>query len=199
MRTSAVANVIFDALLTQVDSINQVDLNQQRDTKINSEFAQNIMNELQIINPYIRDLVVSRNFCENFNNDDETVDAVTVNTRLNTLTHRMEVGIVLNQDQTKPTIYQCRTAGNQNRTLTASSREIEPLVYPLLFPCGELGWGADLKAENIQLMAYMLARLMQPEDDICYEQEDGNVFYTNRFQVMSRLGQYWLLDGKDWI
>ena len=198
MRTSAVANVIFDALTTHVDSINQVDFNQQRDTKINIQFAREILDHLQIVNPYIHDLVASRDFCERFI-ENETEDVVTVNSRLNTLTHRMEVGIVLNQDQTKPTIYQCRTAENQNRTLNASSREIEPLVYPLLFPYGELGWGADLKVRGIQLMAYMLARMMQPEEDLSYRQEDGNLFYTNRFQVMSRLGQYWVLDGKDWI
>ena len=198
MRTSAVANVIFDALTNHVDSINQLDQNQQRDTKIIANFANDIMNELKLVNPYFQDLVASQEFCENFNND-ETVDARTVNTRLNALTHRMEVGIVLNQDQTRPTIYQCRTYTNPNKTLNASSREIEPLVYPLLFPFGELGWGAELKAQGIQLMTYMLARLMQPENDMRYEQEDGNEFYTNRFQVMSRLGQYWLLDGKEWI
>jgi hypothetical protein len=198
MRTSAVANVVFDALTNHVDSINQVDLdNQQRDTRIIPEIATNIMNELKRVNPYFQDLVRSQDFCENFNND-ETMDVVTVNTRLNALTHRMEVGIVLNQDQTKPTIYQCRTSTNPNKTLNASSREIEPLVYPLLFPFGDLGWGTELKAQGIQLMTYLLARLMQPENDMCYEQ-DGNEFSTNRFQVMSRLGQYWLLDGKNWI
>jgi hypothetical protein len=54
MRTSAVANVIFDALISQVDSINQVDLNQQRDTKINPVFAQNIMDELKRKNLHSR-------------------------------------------------------------------------------------------------------------------------------------------------
>ena len=144
------------------------------------------------INPYVQDLVLCRDYFRQSAGQEQDVTAVT--THLNVMTHRLEIGVLLNQDQSLPTIYQYRTQDNQNVFLRTDSDETEALLYPLLFPFGERGWGANLKRAGIQLMQYIAARMMQPELDLSYT-NDTNEFHVNRFDVMARLSQYWLLDG----
>jgi hypothetical protein len=73
---------------------------------------------------------------------------------------------------------------------------VEPLLYPLLFPYGEEGWGKNLKRQrNITLLEYLKARLLQPEEDFYIKSIKGKNVHVNRFQAMSRLSQYYMIEG----
>lgn len=71
--------------------------------------------------------------------------------------------------------------------------KIEPLCYPLLFPCGELGFNPLKK--NMRLPQYVAFRLLRPEPQLgSYNNESRIDFPLNRFIIMGRLMQYWLCE-----
>lgn len=73
----------------------------------------------------------------------------------------------------------------------------EPLSYPLLFPYGENGWSSDMNYnDNVTLMKYLCCRMLMPEPDLFVVSQDfKRMLQLNRFQLMSRLGQTYLVDN----
>ena len=76
---------------------------------------------------------------------------------------------------------------------------MEPLCYVLLFPYGNGGWGADMR-KTLRFNDYLCCRMVRPERN-----HDGTLLRmfnkaktrqipVNRFQVMSRLRQTYLVD-----
>jgi hypothetical protein len=57
----------------------------------------------------------------------------------------------------------CNT-GLQNTwtTIQMRSNKVEPLLYPLFFPCGENGWGHEI-AEHVSFMSYLSSRILLPD------------------------------------
>ena len=180
---SGISNILYDAAVAHAEDIRK-DLIPNFVNRIESDLIEN--------NEYYQDLVLFRE------NLPATAPAAarTADIDVNVHTHRMEVSIVINQNLTNRTVYQFRTKNNQNAFLTNSSSEVEALTFPLFFPYGERGWGSDLKQFNIQLMPYVAARLLQPERDLPYTLVNGQDIYLNRFDLMSRLAQYYVLEGK---
>jgi len=129
-----------------------------------------------------------------FENDIEAVRAL-----LNTETNRFEVGVLISHDNPGQLHYTFKLNGTSFR-IPQSSPHVEPVVYPLLFPFGENGWHQGLK---IPYMQYMAARFLMPERDIESStgflerlNKDGTrLLKTNRFQLMSRLGQHYAVEG----
>jgi len=67
---------------------------------------------------------------------------------------------------------------------------VEPLVYPLLFWHGEDGWNWE-KGKSLRYMKYLRARQLIPE----WEEEVNGFGRTfNRFQLLSRAGQYYAVE-----
>lgn len=75
---------------------------------------------------------------------------------------------------------------------------VEPLSYPLLFFGGEDGWGKEIR-NHISFNSYICARLLMPEFDLYAqgreESYDPRGINTNRFVLLSRVGQTWLCDS----
>ena len=98
--------------------------------------------------------------------------------------------------------------------ITMNSCQMEPISYPLLFFYGENGWGIDPKTSSserqVSFMSYLASRILKPEyvySDVegfdvfmqCRARDDdeyGNPVYrrVNRFQILSRLMQVYMVD-----
>jgi hypothetical protein len=131
-----------------------------------------------------------------FNGNIEAVRAL-----INQETNRFEVGVLISHDNPGHLQYTFKLNG-VNFKLPHTSPYVEPVVYPLLFPFGESGWHQGLTI-RIPYMQYMASRFLMPERD--YESPSGylermnkagtRLLPTNRFQLMSRLGQHYAVEG----
>jgi hypothetical protein len=181
MSTNGIANIIHDGFHGHINQITSGKPVEEQATM--KTFAQDIRAELLNNNLYFMDLLEVRDYIESVQQFTSSV---------NVITNTMEVGILLNQDHHGGSVrYNYRTKNNQTQYINADSFEMEPLCFPLLFPYGERGWGNDLKVKNIQLFPYLASRLLRPEPTLF----DTFEMPINRFQLMSRLSQYWLLEG----
>lgn len=93
--------------------------------------------------------------------------------------------------------YACRIKVKENGAYRYNSIEntdpkIEPLCYPLLFPCGECGFNPFDK--RIRLTQYITSRLLMPEPQFGIFHTDRIQIPLNRFILMGRLMQYWLCE-----
>ena len=74
-----------------------------------------------------------------------------------------------------------------------------PLAYPLLFPHGDLGWGRDFASGQDYTYGcyhadYLRYRMLMPEPDLQMTSQSGQQIAVNRFQLLSRIGQVFLVD-----
>jgi hypothetical protein len=194
-KNCGMANFIFDGLTSHLTDINERRARSLKN-QINTDIAYIIRDCLIDINPYVEDFqTIGEKIIAINGNGDQLIPIY--NASLNVQTHNMEVGILVNQDPNRGVVYKFKTKDNQNEFLNASSNEVEPLCYPLLFPDGCRGWGSNLKISKIQLMPYLAARLLQPEPSlILWNRDQSKQLNVNRFNLMSRLAQYWLVDSK---
>lgn len=88
------------------------------------------------------------------------------------------------------------TRKNQSfsNTIECTDSKLEPISYPLLFPRGEDGWGASIRA-NVPFPKYLACRMLMPEPDLIVTNQGGKNIVVNRFQLMARLGQTFLVDN----
>jgi hypothetical protein len=93
--------------------------------------------------------------------------------------------------------------------INSASNIVEPLCYVLLFPFAERGWTRDISA-SVDFFSYMYSRFKIPEKTYpsSFDPEVGNPYNllrqwnkdhtkllaTNRFQLMTRLSQYYLVE-----
>lgn len=83
---------------------------------------------------------------------------------------------------------------NFSTNIQCTDCKLEPISYPLLFPRGEDGWGASIRA-IIPFPKYLACRMLMPESDLIVTNQGGKVIAVNRFQLMARLGQTFLVDN----
>src|SRR5690606_21890087 len=92
-----------------------------------------------------------------------------------------------------------RVGPNQRSTcenVPATSAQYEPLSYPLFFPRGEDGWGIDFRrsdGQRITLLQYVRMKVLRPED-LFAPNAAGQMLRVNRFQLLGRLFQVYLVD-----
>lgn len=78
----------------------------------------------------------------------------------------------------------------------ATSAQYEPLSYPLFFPRGEDGWSVDFRTsagERLTLAQYVRMKVLRPEN-LLAPNSDGDLLRVNRFQLLGRLFQVYLVD-----
>jgi hypothetical protein len=114
--------------------------------------------------------------------------------RLRTATDRSEVAAIIPSQpyerQTTRTIVVYRNTEERPEFLRADHALYEALSYPLLFPYGEEGWSRD-RRRRVKLLRYLRTRLIRPERSLVLP----NGHTVNRFQLLSRLGQVYMVDG----
>ena len=93
------------------------------------------------------------------------------------------------------------TIKNKTLSIPLHCKELETLVYPILFPHGENGWSKEIK-NTVKYIPYLASRLLMPERDsssstgwLERENKAGNLLRTNRFQLMSRAMQHYIVEG----
>jgi hypothetical protein len=142
----------------------------------------------------------------------------------------LDVCSVINCRQNNHLVLGVRAAdGSDLDDIAMDSIHVEPVCFPILFPCGHGGWTREMK-NCITPMQYLAARLLKPEkhggkfltaltlhpavkvDSRCGEpfeiNEDIDIvenykisdtlvqgqLHVNRFQILSRVAQYYLMD-----
>lgn len=120
--------------------------------------------------------------------------------QINKETNSFEVGVLMSHDNPGDTTYTYKLNG-QTFSLPLHCKKLEPLVYPLLFPHGEDGWSKDIQ-RTIKYLPYLASRLLMPERDASSpsgylerENKSGVMIRTNRFQLLSRVMQHYIVEG----
>jgi hypothetical protein len=131
--------------------------------------------------------------------NDEFSNAQSIQAQINSQTNRFEVGVIISHDNPGQMIYKYNL-NNESFSIPTMSSQLEPLVYPLLYPHGENGWNKQTK---INFMPYLASRFLMPERDS--ESPTGflqrlnkagdKMLPTNRFQLMSRVAQHFVVEG----
>jgi hypothetical protein len=122
-----------------------------------------------------------------------------IQAQINAGTNRFEVGVLISHDNPGEMQYHYRL-NNETFTVPTMSSQLEPLVYPLLYPHGENGWSKQTK---IKYMPYLSSRFLMPEKDSesptgilqRFNKAGDRMLLTNRFQLMSRVGQHYVVEG----
>ena len=123
--------------------------------------------------------------------------------QLNTLTSAFDVAAITSDRTTGERTLTYKLKGHNKATCIPSShRLMEPLSYPLLFPNGEDGWDASI-AKDLKFSVYLLSRMLMPDKSqgcqpvellYCLNKANTHNLAVNRFQLMARLGQTYLVD-----
>jgi hypothetical protein len=142
----------------------------------------------------------------------------------------LDICSVINSRQNNHLVLEVQeTDGSRLCDIAMDSKHVEPLCFPLLFPCGHAGWTREMK-KDLTAEQYLIARLLKPEklgsnfltafaqyasarvDCRTGEPFDANEnvaiinefqivdllvqakLRVNRFQLLSRIGQYYAMD-----
>ena len=134
----------------------------------------------------------------NFGNSD--ADLNRLKCVLSTKTSALDVAAVTNVSGDGNRILRIRVRGERaGKQIDMTNVFMEPLSYPMLFIYGEKGWGRETK-DFIDFSNYLKFRMLMPDRN-----EDGTIMMmpnktndkllpTNRFQLMCRVGQTYLVD-----
>jgi len=84
----------------------------------------------------------------------------------------------------------------RTHTIDTTSHMTEAIFYPLFFPYGENGWSTDLrKDKKIDFMPYLASRILRPEHGLIATNQNNEIIVVNRFQLMARLMQYYVIES----
>ena len=112
--------------------------------------------------------------------------------------HHFEVATVATKNP-QPLQLQYTLKDKTTNTISGYSKLWEPLSYPLLFPYGEYGWEKKwLRNQEVKLslQKYLCSRILMPERNLNILSKEGtHMLRMNRFTMMSRLGQYYIVDN----
>ena len=121
--------------------------------------------------------------------------------------HRFDVSSVIQDDVegTQSMSYRIRLHG-QYGDIKGDNENLEPILYPLLYPYGEPGWSTTLfRTKKILFGEYVRAKVLMPDlinDDLndpeyveIYNHNDTLKRRVSRYQIMSRLGQYFIVES----
>ena len=180
---SGFGNIVFDNFTAHANSL--------LEKGINYELANELKTELYRTNYYLQNVHVNvQVYLDMLKSDDAKIVHYI---EMNTYAQGDELGILRNQEQGNQTVpIYGYTFHDKFQKLSGDDKTCEPLLYPLLFPHGEDGWSRET---NIKRGEYMKARLLQPEAELYMTGKNGNKLQTNRFDIMARLSQYWIIDG----
>ena len=126
---------------------------------IRSAAANGIRKLLCGVNPYLKELTDLKGYIA------DQQAGPQYSSRINVTVQDHEIGVIRHQNQVDMPLYSFSLGGDvQNRQgfIHSSSNQVEPLLYPLLFPYGELGWGSNLMRQNskVPLLEYLKSRIL---------------------------------------
>ena len=177
---------------------------------LNDDFLQLIRDDLIAVNPYARELrqLGLENRTEIGDEEKDEDDDVLgrrerdppIAIRLTAMTNSREVAAVIvrgNSAQGGPvtgsSIMIHMHSSESPAYLEANNPLRDPLAYPLLFPYGDLGWGTG-QQYNCDLVEFLRYRLLMPEQGLEVVTQTDQRITANRFQLLSRIAQVYLVD-----
>lgn len=129
--------------------------------EIDTEMLLHLGEELKKNNPYCRELhylgmeATSRQLGPNRNTNIVPI--------MPNQSHHLDICSVINCRQNNSLVLQVEpTDGTNVSDIQMDSKEVEPLCFPLLLPCGHSGWVYDMH-KRLSAMEYLAARLLKPE------------------------------------
>ena len=191
---------------------------------------QNLFNELKEINPFAEDLLFIgkelkhaklQNIKENSVNVEKNI--IRLSSNIGEKTHHLEIGAIVSDGSDGNINFKYKMK-NHIYNIPSTSKFVEPLIFPLLHPFGELGWDSSMQ-KSVSFLSYLLSRWLMPEITtdssigrktydhkenykVCKEKNSNGEYIlmhlnkngtrfipTNRFQLMCRVAQYHLVDG----
>ena len=193
----------FDAL----EALQQHGASMNKESKfgehVKSSFLQQLFEELKCSNYLVQDCEQIGQELTRLNPTADQSSARQVMAQLNTLTSALDVAAITSDRTTGERTLTYKLKGNNKATCIPSSHSLmEPLSYPLLFPNGEDGWGTSTN-RDLKFSDYLLSRMLMPEkahgsipEQLLYCQNKAKThdLPVNRFQLMARLGQTYLVD-----
>jgi hypothetical protein len=150
---------------------------------------------LQENNPYARDLqMIGLGLDAPIGARDPVVAEHTIHADF--ITEKLDVASVTNDAMTGNRVIRFREKGKAPwHELNAVNEKVDALCFPLLFPFGENGWSPKIR-KSFGYPDVLASRLLKPENDLEeFQNKDGINIPVNRFQVMPRLMQYYIVDG----
>jgi hypothetical protein len=191
---------LYDAQAAMIKHGNELNNNQVRqdNLRIYSSFLQQIYIELKNINILVSEV-------EKIGNEISTNVHLLGDTNnfildLNATTSHFDVAAISSTESSGNRVLKIRRKGNQiTSNIQLTDSKLEPLSYPLLFPYGENGWGENIR-KLLKFPTYLLSRMLMGEKNedgtpLQVKNRKGNLVTVNRFQLMSRLGQTYLVDN----
>jgi len=191
---------LFDAqleLLGHGDKLNVGPTGDIEYKRIYPEYLRTLFLELQHINVLVQEVERIGQFSLNPNTD---ITSSNILVDLNTRTSYFDVAAITSNDVKGNRILTIRRKGSTTTsTIGTTDSKLEPLSYPLLFPYGEDGWGEHIR-KNIKFPQYILSRLLMGEKNedgsrLVLLNRENKEISVNRFQIMSRLAQTYLVDN----
>jgi len=191
---------LFDAqenLLSHGEKLNVGISGEESARRIYPNFLRTLFLELQDINILVQEIERIGYFSLDPNTD---ITSQNILVELNTRTSHFDVAAITSNDVTGNRILTIRRKGsNSTSFIGTTDSKLEPISYPLLFPYGEDGWGEIIR-KNIKFPQYLLSRMIMGEknDDgsqLVLRNRANEEITVNRFQLMSRLGQTYLVDN----
>ena len=193
-----------------------------RDKILELSVLTSIFNELKDTNEFVQELQwigkgltrTLRQITSPLVADETAVRQITAS--LNVQTSLMEVGCILSDESQGNIVYKFNVK-NMGHTINSASDIVEPLCYVLLFPFGERGLSRDL-SKRVGFMQYMCSRFKMPERTFYsdfdpktnselelavdnphgllrqWNKDRSKLLATNRFQLMTRLSQYYQVE-----
>jgi len=189
---------LYDAqldLIAHGDRLNKNITNNIR-KRVFPEFLQSLFTELQSINILAQEIEMIGTITKHGGTDREPNILV----ELNTATSHFDVAAISSNEFKGNRILTIKRKGSQStNTIQITDSKMEPLSYPLLFPYGEDGWGENIR-KSIKFPKYLLSRMLMGEKledgtPLLIRNKKGILIAVNRFQLMSRLGQTYLVDN----
>jgi hypothetical protein len=159
--------------------------------KIIQNILKTIFDEQKEINKYVKDLQNANELQQNYDMGNVKNIIATINKR----NEGLEIAGVTPDNIQGNTIIRFKLKGKSNSTdIKTTDKRVEPLCYPLFFPYGEDGWSIDM-SNKIPFMKYLATRLLMPEKNLLIKTIKGREINVNRFQLLARLAQYYVVES----
>ena len=201
----------YDALHAKIALTEHSEALNQVEQRCNIEYLHSIYDELKEVNELVHDCQQIGYFAGQYDTNPESFFSEEAIMDINEYTSGLDIAAITADNITGNQIIHYTIKGQgQQTSIPCYSKLQEPLLYPLLFPgsvfyviliyhikffliAGETGWSPDIN-KTVRFAKYICARILMPEPGLFWHfNDDRPSIPVNRFQLMARLGQTYIV------
>ena len=201
----------YDALHAKIALTEHSEALNQVEQRCNIEYLHSIYDELKEFNELVHDCQQIGYFARQYDTNPESFFSEEAIMDINEYTSGLDIAAITADNITGNQIIHYTIKGQgQQTSIPCYSKLQEPLLYPLLFPgnifyviliyhikffliAGETGWSPDIN-KTVKFAKYICARILMPEPGLFWHfNDDRPSIPVNRFQLMARLGQTYIV------